>query len=36
MISLLKKYLQIEKSHGTEESVSGIIERARSMATTYE
>ena len=34
-ISLLKKYLQIEKSFGTEASVAKIIERAKALASSY-
>jgi len=36
VISLLKKYLQVEKANGSEESVAKIIERAKGLATSYE
>lgn len=36
VITLLKKYLALEKAHGTEESASAIIERAKGMAQEYE
>lgn len=32
VISLLKKYLNFEKSHGSEESVAKIIQRAKGLA----
>jgi rRNA biogenesis protein RRP5 len=36
VISLLKKYLQVEKSFGSEQSVQKIIQRAKGLATSYE
>lgn len=36
VITLLKKYLSVEKAHGSEQSVKAIIERARGMAAEYE
>ena len=35
-ISLLKKYLNLEKKWGDEASVAKILERARNMAASYE
>lgn len=35
-ISLLKKYLELEKKHGDADSVQKIIERAKDMASSYE
>lgn len=36
VITLLKKYLTVEKNYGTEESANAIIERAKGIAHNYE
>jgi hypothetical protein len=35
-VSILKKYLQIEKNHGDSEKVKEIIERAQNIAHSFE
>ena len=35
MVSIIKKYYQIEEAHGTKESAAEILERAKKIAAEY-